>query len=225
MLYQNEEKKLPEKQKKILQLLLKTTYMQNELAKAVKISGAGLLYHLKLLEKNGIIHKKTITKVGNVTLNRISINANSVQKVRKILGLTKKNFTLISGFGKDSELGQPYTIPATAKLLLGKEDYNIQRVIAFVTPESNINKAKEILKIDRFIEKSIQDYRNPDSELMNKLELIIQEEQKEAEIILDLTPLTKLLTIKFLEFSYKYDIPSFYLGKKESGENSLIWLH
>jgi hypothetical protein len=163
--------------------------------------------------------------VGNVSLNRISINANSVQNVRKILDLKKKNFTLISGFGKDSELGQPYTIPATAKLLLEEEHYNIQRIIAFVTPESNIKKAKEILKIDRFIEKQIQDYRNPDSDLMNKLESIIQEEQKDAEIILDLTPLTKLLTIKFLEFSYNYGIPSFYLGKKKSGENSIIWLH
>jgi hypothetical protein len=60
---------------------------------------------------------------------------------------------------------------------------------------------------------------------MKNLESIIQEEQKISDLILDLTPLTKLLTIKLLEFSYKYKIPSMYLGKKGDNENSLLWIY
>ncbi|NMC08088.1 MAG: hypothetical protein GYA24_22980 [Candidatus Lokiarchaeota archaeon] len=54
--------------------------------------------------------------------------------------------------------------------------------------------------------------------------MLIQEETKECDVIIDLTPLTKLLTLKLLELSHKYQIPSVYIGKSSKKKDELIWI-
>ncbi|MFX0101556.1 MAG: winged helix-turn-helix domain-containing protein [Candidatus Hodarchaeota archaeon] len=213
-----------EKQVRIIKLLLDKPYLQKDLAQRLGISGAGLLYHLKKLENEELITKNTKIQVGNVKIKEISININGLQRARKIAGIEKKEWTLISGFGKDSQLGKPFKLPSIAKQLLTDHGYKISKIVAFITPESNINAAKELETIDRVITYNYVDYRNGDSELMNKLEFFLQEEQKIADLIIDLTPLTKLLTLKLLELSYKFKIPSFYLGKKKNDDDYLMWI-
>jgi hypothetical protein len=126
------------------------------LAEELGLSGAGLSYHLEILEKEeNLIKKKTTLKVGNVSLNEISLNPNCIQQVRKILKKETGNYTLISGFGKDSILGESYMLPIYASDLLKKEGYNINRIIAFITPESNLKKAEELIKFNRVYKPSI----------------------------------------------------------------------
>ena len=199
--------------------------MQKDLTKAMGISGAGLLYHLNILEEEELIIKKPVITVGSVTLKEISINPSKRQMVRKILDIKTEGYTLITGFGKDSSLNLSYMLPIKAGRLLEEEGYNIKRVVAFITPESNLEAATRLIKIDREINKPYSLYRTHESDLMDNLESIIREEQKNMDLILDLTPLTKLLTVKLLMLSFKYDIPSFYLGLRDDDSNYLIWLN
>ncbi|MHA1848176.1 MAG: winged helix-turn-helix domain-containing protein [Promethearchaeota archaeon] len=216
--------KLHHNQKKILEILLDGKQRQNELAKLLKLSGAGLLYHLDKLEELNLILKKTVQKIGNVSINEIMINPNELQHVRMLLKREKKEFTLITGFGKDSDLGVSSRIPAIIKGLLEQEGYNITRVVAFATPDSNIKNAKKLTRLDKVIVKEYQEYRDNNSDLMRNIENLIQEEQQNNDLILDLTPLSKLLTIKLLEYSFKYRIPCVYIGKKPEGDY-LIWIN
>nr|MDO8110337.1 ArsR family transcriptional regulator [Candidatus Sigynarchaeota archaeon] len=221
----DEKEEFHENQVRILRLLLEKPYQQKGLAEAMGMSGAGLLYHLDILGKKRFIIKKTIAQVGNASLNEISINPNAIQRTRRILNLEPGSYTLITGFGKDSALGKSSTLPSVAKSLLEQEDYKIGRTVAFTTPDSSLDDAKKLARLDKIIEAEYHEYRDEDSPLMKNLEGIIQVEQKDKDLIFDLTPLTKLLTIRLLDLSYKYKIPSFYTGIKESGENHLIWIY
>jgi len=225
MLCIGEEKKYPENQKRILDLLLQKPIQQKHLAEALAISGAGLLYHLNLLENEHLIKKKTLFSVGNVSVNEISIDPNSIQRARQILGMKAGKYTLITGFGKDSTLGESHAIPAITLHLLSEMGYNIDRIVVFITPESNVESAKRLIKIDKVISAQYEDYRNTDSDVMHQLEAIIQEEQEDHDVILDLTPLTKLLTIKLLELSTRCQIPSVYIGKSLKKKDELLWIY
>ncbi len=220
-----EKEEFHENQVKILRFLIERSYHQKDLAEAMGMSGAGLLYHLDILGKKHFIIKKTIAQVGNASLNEISINPNAIQRARRIIGKQSGPYTLITGMGKDSALGQASTLPATAKSLLEQEGYVIDRILAFITPDSNQEMAKKLVKLDKVIEAKYQEFRDDDSPFMKSLEGIIQQEQKDKDIIFDLTPLTKLLTIRLLDLSNKYKIPSFYTGTKASGASHLIWIY
>ncbi|MHC1590842.1 MAG: hypothetical protein ACXQS8_02050 [Candidatus Helarchaeales archaeon] len=224
-MFTQDEEEFHENQLKMLELLLEKPYQQKDLVTAMEMSGAGLLYHINILEKKKLISRKTIATVGNVSLKVISIHPNAIQRVRLLTGLESDSYTLFSGMGKDFQGWEPSAIPFTAKTLLEDEGYVISRIVAFITDESNIDNAKKLVNIDRVIEYPYFDYRNESSEIFLKLESVIQEEMRDANLILDLTPLTKLLTIKLLELSTKYHIPSFYLGKKENGDNYLLWIY
>ncbi|WP_371805349.1 winged helix-turn-helix domain-containing protein [Candidatus Lokiarchaeum ossiferum] len=216
---------LNDKQLHILALLEKKPYQQKDLAVAIGISGAGLLYNLNKLEEADLITKKTLATVGNVSLNEIAIHPNAIQRVRSLLGISKDHYTLITGFGLDSPtFGPSYEIPLKSKALLQKEGYVISRIVAFVTPKSNLKDAKKFETFDVVHEYPYLEYRNDDSSIFQNLESLIQSEQKDSNVILDLTPLTKLLTIRLLEISVKYKIPSFYLGKTTGDEDFLLWV-
>lgn len=225
MLSAETTRKFPDNQRRILELLLQKPYQQKHLAEALAISGAGLLYHLNFLENARLIQKKTLMEVGNVSVNEISIDPSAFQRARQIIGRKTGKYTLITGFGKTSELGDSYTIPMTTHRLLSEQGYIIDRVVAFITHDSDLAKAKQLLNIDRELPAIIDDYRNIDSEMMRRLESVIQEEQREQDVILDVTPLTKLFTMRLLEISNKYHIPSTYLGKNAKKENVLLWIH
>jgi DNA-binding CsgD family transcriptional regulator len=212
------------KQETILDLLIQKPYMQKDLAKAIGISPPGLLYHLNQLSKYGLIQKQEKTSVGAVSLNEISLDPNSIQRTRELLGKKSTKYTLITGFGKDSDLGMASILPSNSTILLQNEGYNITRVVAFCTPDSNVQNAKRLGQIDRLITHKYEAYRDGSSELMSTLENTIQTEQTDADLILDLTPLSKLLTIRLLQISNAYRIPSFYLGLNTNREYFVMWI-
>ena len=221
-------RKYKEKQKQILSLLLEHPFQQKELATEMGISGAGLLYHLNKLEDDGIIRKITTAQVGNVSINEISLNPNAIQQVRAILGKKTRKYTLITGFGIDNLKTEYYSsnIPVQAKNLLEDEGYQLSRIIALITEDSNLNRAQKLVKIDEVLKASYEDYRNIRSTFMTRdLEFMIQKEQKQNDLIIDLTPISKLLTLKLLEISHQYSIPSFYMGMNEKKEYNLIWVN
>ena len=217
-------KEFPAKQVEILNVLLQESLQQKDLAARIGISGAGLLYHIRALEKLNLITRKTLAEVGNVSLKEVSIHPNALQRARAITGATRDRHVLITAFGKDSALGESHVLPATGKRLLEQEGIGIHRVVAFVTPESNVEEATKLVPIDRLESHPYPDYRNEDSAVMRSLQGIIEEEQRDADVFIDVTGLTKLLTIKFLELSRDFHVPSFYLGKRSDDSDFLLWL-
>lgn len=47
---------------------------------------------------------------------------------------------------------------------------------------------------------------------------------KVADIIIDLTPLSKLFSLKLLELANKYLLPCVYLGLDEEEKDKLFWM-
>lgn len=203
----------------ILKLLFEKEYMQNELQKILNTTGANLHYHLKRLEERNLVKKETVQRLGNARTNRISINPSARQLIRKILGYKSINFTLITGFGV---LKDGYLLPDRIFNQLSKY-YPISKIICFTSPDARqkritIEEKENLINIDRYIEFDYQEYRYIDSPLFNKLEQLLSEEMLNANIIIDLTPLSKLFSFKMLELSNKYHIPCFYLGVNEKDE-------
>lgn len=203
-----------ENQIKILNLLFEKEYLQNELQKALKTTASNLHYHLTRLEEYNLLQKKTLYKIGNAKRNRISINPSSRQHIRKILGFKVKNFTLITGFGY---LGEGYKLPDSVLQKLKEKHYPISRIVCFTSPDAlklrkKNQKQENLVKIDLLIKFLYQDYRNIKSEFFQKVEKTISEEMKSADLIIDLTPLSKLFSFKLLELANKYFLPCVYLG-------------
>ncbi len=224
MFLSDDDKDFADKQKEILKLLLEKPYQQKDLAKALEISGAGLLYHIEILEKRKIIVRKTLAEVGNVSLKEVSLHPGAVQRARAILGQKSRSYTLVTAFGKDSDLGQASTIPSKVAGLLKEQGFDIARVVVFVTPASNLDEARALVPIDQVHTFEYNDFRNDDSKVMKELSTFIEAEQKSADVIIDVTGLTKLLTIKLLEISHNFRIPSVYLGIRSDGTEFLLWL-
>ena len=212
-----------ENQIKILNLLFEKEYLQNELQKALKTTGSNLYYHLTRLEEYNLVQKETLHKIGNAKINRISINPSSRQHIRKILGFKVKNYTLITGFGS---LGEGYKLPDSVLKKLKEKYYPISRIVCFTSPDAlklrkKNQKQENLVKIDRFIKFLYKEYRNINSEFFQKVEKIVSEEMKSADIIIDLTPISKLFSFKLLAMANKYFLPCVYLGINKEGNNEL----
>jgi hypothetical protein len=183
------------------------------------------------LIRDKLIETKTIMEVGAVKIYEISINTLSLHRIRKILNKKVEHTILITGFGKYEAA---YQIPDISKELLLSERPEIgkiDRIICFTTEESlEIRKSKEKEEnLTPFSQLEIhsydyEDYRRYGTAAFDDLEKTILTNIDKNEIFLDLTPLSKLLTIKLLDYAEKYDIPSFYVGIDSEGKNFLIWV-
>ncbi|MBN2150480.1 MAG: winged helix-turn-helix transcriptional regulator [Candidatus Lokiarchaeota archaeon] len=226
MFTKNPGKHYPAKQKEILKVLLEGPLQQKDLAARVGISGAGLFYHIEKLEAARLITRKILAEVGNVSLKEVSVHPNAVQWAREITGTSLGRNVLLCAFGTNTAVfGESSRMPATAKKFLEDQGYKIDRIVAFVTPDSSLDKARELVTIDKVFSYPYNDYRDDDSELMQSLSRFIQDEQKEADVFIDVTGLTKLLTIRLVELSTIFNIPCFYLGKKSDDQDFLLWLN
>ncbi|MEE9377293.1 MAG: winged helix-turn-helix domain-containing protein [Candidatus Lokiarchaeia archaeon] len=213
-----------ENQIQILKLLFDKDYLQQELQNALSTTGSNLHYHLNRLKKYNLIRKEIVQKIGNARINRISLNPSARQYIRKILRFKVKDYTLITGFGT---LGTGYKLPDTVFQILREIYYPISRIVCFTSPDA-IEKREEhqeqenLRKFDHFIEFPYEDYRNIESEFFQKVENILSVEMKSADIIIDLTPLSKLFSFKLLEMANKYYLPCVYLGINEEGNYELL---
>lgn len=220
-----DDEEIPIKQREILQILLNGPIRQNELHKKVGITAPALLYHLDRMERNNLILKKTIFQVGNAKNNEISINPTALQHIREILGLKMEECTLITGYGKDINA---MNLPDNSLKLLIKNHFKIKRIIHFTTPDAKeirdkITKEQKLLIPDRIELFDYKEYRFLESELYTRLEGILSEELKHANVILDLTPLSKMFSFKLLELANKYHLLCFYIGMNKKEEYILYW--
>ncbi|MHA1843121.1 MAG: winged helix-turn-helix domain-containing protein [Promethearchaeota archaeon] len=211
------KKDFPETQIKILRLLFKREYQQKELQRKLKTTGSNLHYHLNRLEDLGLIQRITLQQVGNVKINNILLNSTARQQVRQILGYEIKNFTLITGYGV---LKEGYKVPDRVFKLLKEKRYPISKIICFTSPDAEAKRkekqeSEKLIEIHKTFSYNYEDYRNLGSKFFKEVESIISKEMKNADIILDLTPLSKLYTLKLLELSNKYLIPSVYCAMDE----------
>lgn len=215
-----------ERQIQILNILFEKEYQQKELQEKLGTSAPNLHYHLNRLEELDFIRKKTLFIVGNVKINSISLNPAARQQVRKIIGIEVKNYTLLTGFGS---LKTGYRIPDLVLNILRKYKFPITRVICFTTPDGKEKrdehrKEENLLKEDDLIILPYQEYRYTESEFFKRIEELISEEMKEADIILDLTPLSKFFSFKLLELANKYLLPCVYLGLDKEENDKLFWM-
>ena len=77
------------------------------------------------------------------------------------------------------------------------------------------------MKIDEFFMYPYEDYRFIESEFFESIEIKVSKEMQDANIIIDLTPLSKLFSFKLLELANKYQIPCVYLGMDKEGKDKL----
>lgn len=212
-----------EKQLQILQILLDKEYKQNEIQESLKTSAPNLHYHLSRLEELDLIKKKTLFEIGNAKINQISLNPAARQQVRNILGFEVKNFTILTGFG-DKDTG--YRVPDLVLNILKKYKFKIDKIVCYTTPEAKkkreeFQQKENLIEINKYIIFPYKDYRYLDSDFFQTVELILSEEQKESNVIVDLTPLSKLFSFKLLELANKYRIPCIYLGMDKNGQDKL----
>jgi DNA-binding PadR family transcriptional regulator len=219
----------------ILRLLFQSSYRQKELQEKLgeqlhkKITPQNLFYHLNVLEKEGLIEKHIVAQIGNARINEILLNTAQLQRIRKLLGIEVKNLTLITGFGK---LGTGYLIPDIVYNALVDMGLKITRVVCFTSPDAlkvrtQKQSTENLLEIDQFHDHYHYetDYCNLHSDLYQvDLDLILRKELHEADIILDLTPNSKLFSFKLLEFANQYQLPCFFLGRGENNKELLIWM-
>jgi len=215
---------LSERQLEILKLLFENDYLQNELQDILSMTAPNLHYHLSRLEENNLIQKKTLYKIGNARINKILLAPTARQSIRDILGYKIENFTLITGFGI---LKDGYKLPDRVYENLRELHYPISRIVCFTSPDA-IKKRREhqkeenLLKIDKLIKFNYEDYRYIESEFFKTVEDILSNEMKTANIIIDLTPLSKLFSFQLLEIANKYQLPCIYLGIDKNGNNKLF---
>ena len=210
----------------ILSLLFEKEYQQKDLQEALETSAPNLHYHLNKLEELDLVRKKTLYEVGNVRINSISLNPAALQQVRKIIGKEVKNFTLITGFG---ELETGYRVPDLVFKILSKFHYPISRIVCFTTGKAKVRRiefkeVEKLMDINDFFLFQYQEFRYIDSEFFETVEAKISKEMEEANIIIDVTPLSKLFSFKLLELANKYQIACIYLGMDKLGDDKLYWM-
>ena len=214
------------RQIQILNLLFTKEYQQKDLQAGLETSAPNLHYHLNRLEELDLVRKKTLYEVGNVKINSISLNPAARQQIRKIIGKDVSNYTLLTGFG---ELNTGYRVPDLIYKILTKYHYLISRVLCFSTKIAKAKrfeyKEKEnLMEIDEFLLYTYNEYRYIESEFFQSVEMKISKEMEQANIIIDITPLSKLFSFKLLELANKYQIPCVYLGLNKLGEEKLYWM-
>jgi DNA-binding MarR family transcriptional regulator len=215
------------RQQEIIQLLLSKPYIQKDLQHVLGISSPGLLYHLNKLEVLKFIRKKTIRKVGNAKINEISLEPLQLQNIRTIFNIETPSCTLLTGFG---ELATGYRIPDEAYALLQNKHYKIDHVVCITTKKGKkIRKSKQaaenLIEITRYYaDYEYNDFRNLKSRLFSELDEILRKELVKSNLVIDITPLSKLFSFELLKRANEYQLACYYLGKDEDGEDSLIWM-
>ncbi|MCP4762856.1 MAG: hypothetical protein GY870_13840 [archaeon] len=214
----------------ILNNLINKSQLQSELHISVKaelgkeISKQNFSYHLKKLEEKSLILKIKTEEWGAAHKNRISINPMKRQYIRTLISNEINNYTLITGFGF---IKKGYLIPDISYKELKKFGYNIDRVVCFTSKDARRKRKtaeEQLIKINKYYDKYEyeKDYCNINSELYSNLEEILKKEIKSNNVIIDLTPLSKLFSFKLLELCNKYNLPCFFLGMGPDNTSHMI---
>ena len=134
---------------------------------------------------------------------------------------------MLTGFG---ELADGYKIPDEAYALLQNKHYKIDRIVCFATEKAKaIREEKELsenlVKIDKYYaDYDYKDFRNPDSRFFQEIDSILREELKISDLVIDITPLSKLYSFEMLKRADQFKLACYYIGKDENEQDIVIWM-
>jgi DNA-binding transcriptional ArsR family regulator len=201
--------------------ILKTILRQGrtsiaEIQRATNIPRSSLIHHLKWLESRGYIIQE---RKGKIIENIVS--PSYAQKLRKELKI-KVPKLLISGYTYDPSKPDIKTLELLQRALdfLEKEGIKVEKTIAFTTPLAQ-KKIKEAgyIRGNEEVPMEYEIYSNRQKKIEREMRKRIEQNILTRDILVDLTPLSKLFTIVGLYLSKEYGLRSFY----HAGEK-LIWL-
>lgn len=195
------------------------TELASEVKKIVKYrASAALSLNSKSLENRGVIERKTINRKVYIKLK-----PQSVTIAREKLNIKAPNL-LISGYTWNPEKPEdimPIKNYIDAINKLKNEGIEISKIICFTTPQASNKRLELEIKPDPDIEVKIKfkDYQTNIKLIEEKLKEIIENKIWNYNIIIDVTPLTKLFTIAAIEIAKKYNLKTIYHFAEE-----IIWI-
>lgn len=210
-------RKLGDRKRRILRCLLELREASvSELQMCTEIPRSSLNHHLRMLRRMGLIEQR---RSGKVLVNRVV--PLHVQKLREELGC-RAPVALISGYTYDPERGDPQTLGLLdrAVRLLEREGVEVRRCIAFTTP-----KAQQMMEVAKYrrgdeeVPMDISVYQNELPRVEREMSRVIERYLPEYEVVVDLTPLTKLFTIAGVNAASKYCLRAIYHAGR-----GLIWV-
>ncbi|MHA1265519.1 MAG: ArsR/SmtB family transcription factor [Candidatus Helarchaeota archaeon] len=202
--------------RKLLTLLLKGPQLQKDLPQLLNVKRPTVKYHVDRLEQAGLIRKKLVAKAGPIKVVEIELVKLALPQIRAILHLPITKRTLISGFTYDPRIQDKdtLTLPDISRRLLEQEGTNIDKLICFTTPLAMRERKKANLPpIDRYITYPFKTYQDPTFAQIIKKELA--NELLTAEIIIDITPLTKIYTITMQHLAHQFKFPIIYVARDD----------
>jgi hypothetical protein len=193
------------------------------------VSAQNLSYHLGILSRENLIEKRIVAQIGNARINEILINPSQLQRIRYLLNIEIQNYTLVTGFGR---IEKGYQLPDKCFYALEKLKFQITRILCFTSTDAHelrksAMQTETLIPLDQCYDQYNyeKDYCNLDSKFYTEdLEQILRNELKNSNLILDLTPLSKLYSFKLLELANRYQLPCFYLGKSDQSNEVVIWM-
>ncbi|MHA1360301.1 MAG: MarR family transcriptional regulator [Candidatus Helarchaeota archaeon] len=210
--------------KALLELLMEGPQLQKDLPKLLNVKRPTVKYHIDRLEQKGLIVKKLIAQAGPVKIVEIALANFALPQIRNLLHLPINKLTLISGFTYDPRIQDEDTLklPDISRRLLAEEGYKIDRLVCFTTPPAMQERETARLPlIDRYISHPFKIYQDPAFSQIAENEL--SHELPTSDIIIDITPLTKIYSITMLTIAHRYNLPVIYTARKQSSYK-LIYL-
>ncbi len=181
-------------------------------------ASAALSLNSKALESRGIIERKIVNRKVYVRLK-----PESVVLARRLLNI-RVPYELISGYTwnplKPEDL-MPIKNYIDAINKLEREGIKPSKIICFTTPEASRKRLELNVKPEPDVEVKFEFkvYQSNINLIEEELGRIVENEIWDYNIILDITPLTKLYTIAAINIARKYDLKMIY----HFGDQ-LIWL-
>lgn len=177
---------------------------------------SSLNHHLALLRRDKIIVQR---RDGRRLLN--SVSPKYIQGFRKEFRVRAPKL-LISGYTFDPKRQNIKTLEMLERAInfLKCDKIKVGKTVAFTTHLAR-DKIRETdyLQGDEEVAMDIEVYQNEMAKIEKTMRDIIEKKLGENEVIMDLTPLTKLFTIVSLSLAREYDLKAMY----HAGER-LIWV-
>ncbi|MHA1785668.1 MAG: winged helix-turn-helix transcriptional regulator [Candidatus Helarchaeota archaeon] len=214
--------KFSKTQKKILKLIDNGFTEIRTITAKMGLSRTAVHYQLKQLKKKKVIFLKTKFKMGNVKIGEVEFNPLFTHEIRKALNKKLLNHVLFTGctWNPNYKDEETLKIPEISSMLLEKSNIPVDKIVCFTTPQAlKLRKARGYPDLDYypFEFKIYQDLN-----VRNVILDVLKKEILSHDIILDMTPLSKIFTITLLDLAHEYKLPIFYLVKSD-GAYHLEW--